>query len=96
MSSRRRLIRIPEDLSHTIDRDRAASAHWRTLSRQDREILAWYVDQTRTRWGRRKRTTEVRRMLRTGESVPEWQHAPPAAIITTIDGQWNTLLPPPL
>jgi hypothetical protein len=96
VSNRRRPIRIPEDLSHAIDQDRAASAHWLTLSRSDREVLAWYVDRTRTGWGRRKRTGEVLRMLRSGESVATWQHAPAAATFTSVvDGVTHTLRDPP-
>jgi uncharacterized protein YdeI (YjbR/CyaY-like superfamily) len=95
VSSKRRLIPIPEDLSHAVDRDHQASAHWGTLSRADREVLAWYVGRTRTRWGRRKRTAEVLRMLRSGESVAMWQHAPPTAMVTLIDGVTFPMSDPP-
>jgi hypothetical protein len=95
VSSKRRRVAIPEDLSHAVDLDRAALAHWRTLSRAEREVLAWYVIRTHTRWGRRKRTVEVLRMLRSGESVAMWQHAPPGVMITTLNGVTLTMPDPP-
>jgi hypothetical protein len=95
VASKRRLIRIPEDLSHAVDLDREASHRWSVLSRADREVLAWYVGRARTRWGRRKRTAEVLRMLRSGESVAMWQHAPPAAMYTDLYGSTVTLSDPP-
>jgi uncharacterized protein YdeI (YjbR/CyaY-like superfamily) len=88
------LVAIPEDLTHAIDRDRDASGHWRTLSRDDREVLGWYVDQSKTRWGRRRRTAEVLRMLRAGQSVGVWQTLAPGGTFTSAYGYTVSRNPP--
>jgi hypothetical protein len=79
-------IRIPVDLSRGVDGSPAALLRWQGLSRPEREVLAWYVDKTWTRWGRRRRLSQVLRFLTSGESVDAWQQAPPRTSFTDLFG----------
>jgi uncharacterized protein YdeI (YjbR/CyaY-like superfamily) len=76
MGSKRGKLLIPTDLTHAVDQDPVARARWNALTRAEHETLGYYVDQTRTRWGRRRRIAEVLRLLRSGEYIKAWQTEP--------------------